>query len=122
MFRHGQVMLQIKNLLIAGAVEISFVTLRWQHVIKRGFKVAVILRPLLQTGYEKAAKTHFIDFDFLAKRNVRELILVFVNEALAKAKMHRAWKNDIKPCVYTVSRQACEVSHRTEFCESSSTH
>ena len=37
--------------------------------MKRGFKIAVILRPVSQTGYEKIAKTHFVDFyfDFLAK-------------------------------------------------------
>ena len=63
MFRHGRVMLQIKNLLIAGAAEITCL-LRWQHVIKRGFKIAVILRPVSQTGCEKVAKTYFVDFDF----------------------------------------------------------
>ena len=62
MFRHGSVILQIKNLLIAGAVEI-FCLLQWQHVIKRYFKIAVILRPVSQTGYEKVAKTRFVDFD-----------------------------------------------------------
>ena len=65
MFRHGRVMLQIKNLLIAEAVEINFVSYDgWQRVIKRGFKIAVILCPVLQTVYEKVAKTHFVDFDF----------------------------------------------------------
>ena len=64
MFRHGQVMLQIKNLLIAGAVKISFYLLRWQYIIKRCFKIAEIMRPVSQSGYEKIAKTHFVDFDF----------------------------------------------------------
>ena len=37
---------------------------------KKGFKIAVILRPFSQTAYEKVAKTHFLDFDFdfLAKQ------------------------------------------------------
>ena len=36
---------------------------------KRCFKIAVILRPVSQTGCEKVAKPHFLDFDidFLAK-------------------------------------------------------
>ena len=68
MFRHGRVMLQINKLLIAGTAEITFVSYDG-NVIKRGFKIAVILRPVSQTGYEKVAKTHFVDFDidFLAK-------------------------------------------------------
>ena len=74
MFRFGRVVLQIKNLLIAGAVEN---TLRWQHVIKRCFKVAVILSPVSQIGCEKVAKTHFVDFefDFLAKSSYWYLLL-----------------------------------------------
>ena len=70
MFRHGRVMLQIKNLLIAGAVEITCL-LRWQHLITRCFKIALILCPVSQTGCEKVAKPHFVDFDFdfLAKEN-----------------------------------------------------
>ena len=63
MFRHGRVMLQIKNLLIAGAVEITFCLLRWQHVIKSCFKIGIILHPVSQTGCEKVAKTCFVDFD-----------------------------------------------------------
>ena len=61
MFRHGRVMLQIKNLPIAGAVEITFV---FYDGIKRCFKIPVILRPVSQTGCEKIAKPHFVDFDF----------------------------------------------------------
>ena len=57
-------MLQLKNLLTAGAVEITFFLLRWQHVIKRCFKIAIILRPVSQTGCEKVTKRHFVDFDF----------------------------------------------------------
>ena len=45
----------------------------------------MILHPVSQTGYEKVAKIHFLDFDFdfLAKEKVRELILIFVTEVLA---------------------------------------
>ena len=70
MYRQGRVMLQIKNLFIAWAVEITFVFDDWQHVIKRRFKIAIILRPISQTGCKKVAKTHFVDFDFdfLAKK------------------------------------------------------
>ena len=37
--------------------------------MKRFFKIAVILRPVSQTGCETVAKTHVVgfDFDFLAK-------------------------------------------------------
>ena len=34
---------------------------------KRGFKLAVILRPISQAGCEKVVKTYCVDFDFLAK-------------------------------------------------------
>ena len=64
MFRHGRVMLQIKNLLIAGAVEINFVSYDGNMLKEIGFKIAVFLRPISQTGYKKAAKTSFVDFDF----------------------------------------------------------
>ena len=61
MFRHGRVMFQIKNLLVAGSVEINFVSFDGN---KRGLKIAVILRPVSQTGCEKVTKTHFVDFGF----------------------------------------------------------
>ena len=32
--------------------------------MKRGFKIAVILRPVSEIGCEKVAKTYFVDFDF----------------------------------------------------------
>ena len=31
---------------------------------KRDFWIAIILRPVSQTGCEKVTKTHFVDFDF----------------------------------------------------------
>ena len=68
MFRHGRVMLQIKSTYCRSCRN-HFCILRWQHVIKRCFKIAVILRPVSQTGCEKVAKVRFVDFDldFLAK-------------------------------------------------------
>ena len=51
MFRHGLVMLKIKNLLIAGAVEINFVSYDVNKLYKEVFKIAVILNPISQTGY-----------------------------------------------------------------------
>ena len=63
--------MKIKNLLIAGAVEINFVSYDVNKLYKEVFKIAVILNPVSQTGYGKVAKTHFVDFDFdfLAKEN-----------------------------------------------------
>ena len=72
---------------------------------ERGFKIAVILRPVSQTGYEKVAQTHFVDFDFGFLEKGQRAHLVFVTEALtymiipAKTKIDRAWKNDIMLCV-----------------------
>ena len=33
----------------------------------RCFKIAIMLRPVSHTGYEKVAKMRFVDFDFLTK-------------------------------------------------------
>ena len=72
-----------------------FRLLRWQRVIKRGFKIAVILRPVSQTGCEMVAKTYFMDFDFdfLAKEKgqIAHFALTYLIIP-SKTKIHSAWK------------------------------
>ena len=61
MLRHDSVMLEIKYLLFAGAVEINFVCYDGKIIsIKRSCKIVAFLRPVSQVGCEKVEKMHLI--------------------------------------------------------------
>ena len=67
--------------------------------MKRGFKTAVIWHPISQTGCEKVAKTHFVDFyfDFLAKEKGQRAHLRI---CYGSVNMHdNPRKNQNSPCM-----------------------
>ena len=94
MLLHGRVMLQIKNLFIIEAVEISFVFYD-NNMLQKSV--------ISQSGCEKVAKMHFvdIDFDFLAKEKGQRAHFAICYWSIkymtnpAKTKLHRAWKKDM---------------------------